>query len=111
IRKSLPWQEFFRRMVPSLVVVGLVMVSAGLLGTINKLSEAGEPNFNGWLIYLGGWIILFSAFLSTRFGIMNFKLGEKKAFSVYYILLAFSCVIVTLFLYDAGWMGLKVWEY
>ncbi|WP_339791391.1 serine hydrolase domain-containing protein [uncultured Imperialibacter sp.] len=111
IRKSLAWQEFLRRMVPSLVVVGLIMIATGLFGTINKLSEAGEPNVNGWLIYLGGWIILFSAFLSTRFGIMNFKLGEKKAFSVYYILLAFSCVIVTLFLYDAGWMGLKVWEY
>ncbi len=111
VQKSILWPEFFRRMIPSLVPIGLIMVVFGFSNILNNLSAAGEANFNGGLVYLGTWVILFSTFISTRFGIMHFKTGQKTSFSVYYLLLAFSCVMITLFLYDAGWMGLKVWEY
>ena len=111
MNKALPWPEFFKRAVPSISAAGLLMVVVGVSKTFSDLSGAGEVGVNGLMTYAGTWIILFCAFLSTRFGIMNFKTGQKLPFSVYYIFLAFSCVMMALFLYDAGWMGLKLWEY
>lgn len=111
IRKTLTWTDFFKRSVPSVAGVAVILVMLGMLNTLTHLEEAGMPNTYSLMIYLGTWVVIFCAFLSARFAIMSFKAGKQLAFSIFYVFLAFSTVMMALFIYDAGWMGLKMWEY
>lgn len=109
--KSISWVELMKRAVPGISAIAIILVFVGVISTLNDLPRAGEASLGAMLVYAGTWVTLFSALLSTRFGIMNFKTGKKLPFSIYYLLLAFSCVMMAMFLYDAGWVGLKLWRY
>lgn len=111
IRHSLSWLEFSKRMIPTVAAIALFCIVLGMANSLDSLWAAATVNSNNLMIYLGSWVVLFCALLSTRFAIMNFKTGKGTAFSVYYIFLAGATVMMALFLYDAGWMGLKLWEY
>lgn len=111
IRRSLSWLEFAKRVIPTVAAIAIFCIVLGMFNSLNSLWEAATVNSNNLMIYLGSWVVLFCALLSTRFAIMNFKTGKGTAFSIYYILLAAATVMMALFLYDAGWMGLKLWEY
>lgn len=111
IRKSISWAEFARRVVPAVAAVAIFFIVLGMVNSLSNLANAGQINSDNLGIYLGSWVVLFCALFAVRFGIMNFKTGKGMAFSIYYIFLAASTVVMALFLYDAGWMGLKLWEY
>ncbi len=111
IRKNLAWAELAKRVIPAIAALAVFGIVSGMINTLNSLGEAAKVNANNLTIYLGTWVVLFCALLSSRFAIMNFKTGTNTLFSIYYVFLAASTVMMALFLYDAGWMGLKLWEY
>ncbi len=109
---KLKWSTAFERLIPAIGLVGLGIAVALLLNV----------QTNSYLLYKFGTInsLTFTVFCGTAFfgiatayilfkAVRNFRNTKSRAFAVYYLLIAFSFLLITSVLLPNGWIALRLW--
>jgi hypothetical protein len=70
------------------------------LGTVNSVTVT---------IFLGTLLFAILSLLTFFFALKNFRATKQRWFAVYFLLTGISMVVITLVLWQAGWVGLRTW--
>lgn len=99
-------------MLNHLILLGVGLSFSLMFGAFahvnNNLQTAGEMNFNSVLFYISSFLFcLFSIFSLFRWA----KLPKKKGFRFYYILTSITTIVLSVYFWEIGFIGLKLWNY
>ncbi len=86
----------------------LVLIFVGFGLTMANISSADKINFGSALLYLSSWGLVIFAIASIY---RCFKLQGNKGFKFYYILTSIALLILSVYLWNNGFIGLKLWSY
>lgn len=100
------------RLLPA-VGTGLLVAAIFKLLAIEKFTytmyQLGTINSVTITIYLGTLLFAILSLMTFFFALKNFRATRQRWFAVYFLLTGISMVIVTLVLWQAGWVGLRTW--
>jgi len=74
----------------------------------SDIQTSGEMSFWSVMVYISPILMIVFLLLAIY---RYFKLQEKAIFKIYYILTSFSLMFVLIFLWNSGFIGLKLWSY
>ncbi|MEL6699493.1 MAG: serine hydrolase, partial [Bacteroidota bacterium] len=84
----------------------LMFIGFGL--TLSNPESAMNIKFSSLLMFISSYaLVLFSAMSIYRW----FKLPSVKSFKLFYILTSIGAIAITIYLWDIGFIGLKLWSY
>jgi len=86
----------------------LVLMFVGFGLTMANKLNADKINFGSVLMYLSSWGLAIFTIASIY---RCFKLESKKGFKFYYILTSIASLILLIYLWNNGFIGLKLWSY
>lgn len=85
-----------------------ILMFVGFGWSMDNRINGDKMNFNSLLMYLSSLgLVLLSLVAVYR----CFKLPNKRGFRFYYILSTLAAVIVSIYFFDIGFIGLKLWAY
>ena len=88
--------------------LSFVIMFGAFANAMNDLPTAGELNVNSIIFYISSLALCICSLLSVfRWP----KLPKKKGFRVYYVLASISAITISVYLWDIGFVGLKLWSY
>ena len=76
--------------------------------SMNNMETAGEMSFKSVMLYILSFVFVGLAALSVY---RWTKLPKKRGFRFYYILTSLAVVILSIFFWSNGFIGLKLWAY
>jgi len=98
--------------VNHLIILGsifsLVLMFVGFGLSMANANNAGQINVYSLLMYLSSYAFVGFAVLSVY---RCFKLPEKRWFRFYYVLTSISVIALSIYLWDIGFIGLRLWSY
>ncbi|RZN82013.1 MAG: class A beta-lactamase-related serine hydrolase [Winogradskyella sp.] len=86
----------------------LILIFLGFALSVENIKTLPSRNFYSILMYLSSFALVILSFLSIW---QCFKLSQKKAFRIYYILTSISTITISIYLMSMGFIGLKLWSY
>ena len=75
---------------------------------MEDIQKGGELNFNSLLFFVSSLVFALLSFVSI-FG--WFEGGQKKRFRFFYILSSIAAVMVSIYFWNIGFIGLRLWSY
>ncbi len=95
-----------------LVILGfacsLILMFVGFGLTMSDVKSATDIKFSSILFYCSSYsAVLFMSISLYR----CFKLPNKTGFRIYYILTSIAALVITLYLWNIGFIGLRLWSY
>ncbi len=86
----------------------LIIMFMGFGRTMNDMKNAASISFSSLTMYLSSYVLVLLSFLSLIFCL---KLKSEKRLTTFYILASLSSIAITLYLWNIGFIGLRLWDY
>ncbi len=100
------------RVVDHLILLGaifnLILVFLGFGLTVSNAQHVNGKNIYSLMTYIGSFVMVGLSFTAVW---RWFKFSDKKGLKVYYILTSIAMLILSLYLWSIGFVGLKLWSY
>jgi CubicO group peptidase (beta-lactamase class C family) len=110
--KKTNWKDAVIRLLPA-AGTGLLIAAVLKLLAVEKFTysmyQLGTINSVTVTIFLGTLLFAILSLLTFFFALKNFRATRQIWFAVYFLLTGISMVVITLVLWQAGWIGLRTW--
>lgn len=88
--------------------LSIILMLIGFGFTMNDMKTAMNMNFSSLLLYFASYILVLLSIVSIFKWV---KLPDHKGFKIFYILTSIGTISVTMYLWNIGFIGLKLWNY
>lgn len=88
--------------------LSFILLFIGFGFTLSDMQQANTVQFSSVLMYISAYAMVLLSLLSIWKGV---KLNAKPGFKVYYLLTSIATVCLSIYLWDIGFVGLKLWSY
>jgi len=112
IMGKLNWRKIIPRVISMIGVGLLIWAILNLLEVQNytyKLAELNTINLRTMIIFSGTSAFGFASIASLVFSIRMFSKQKKRWFAYYFLFTSISLFIITIILWQNGWIGLRTW--
>ncbi|WP_282043468.1 serine hydrolase domain-containing protein [Winogradskyella flava] len=89
-------------------VIFVILTFLGFGLSVENIKTLPSKNVYSFLMYLSSFTVVILSFISVW---RCFKLTQKKPFRIYYILTSIATIIISVYLINIGFIGLKLWSY
>lgn len=89
-------------------IIAMILLFIGFGLTVANVQNSGGINFYSLLTFVSSYVLVVLSLASIW---RWFKLPNKSGFRVYYILTSISAIAVSIYLWNIGFVGLKLWSY
>ncbi|MDH7445976.1 serine hydrolase domain-containing protein [Aquimarina sp. 2201CG14-23] len=90
------------------VGLGLILIFVGFGLTMSDTKSAMNVNFSSLLLYFSSYALVLLSIISIY---RWTKLPSKKGFKIFYKLTSIGAIFISIYLWNIGFIGLKLWSY